>query len=410
MQISGIHMNPYSNTVNFSGISDSEKQTKNYAPKEHESFNAMLGVTALAASGIAAIALRGKHNALKALKELTLKAEEFSNLKLKNIDIDLFEKVGKFEDGKAFIGDKLYTGNIYTKNGYKMTYEKGILSHSETDIDLFKKVGKFEKGKAFIGDKLYTGDIYTKNGYKITYENGVLSHSETIATTQSREPVKFKDYNSEGKLIFSRNNDYKYVGRIKDTEVEYLEDGTIVKTQKRVCGGRILRGEDIITTIKPDGTITRLEQNLSKTSRGLGQNIIFDKTTNLKTGEFKLTKNKIEPRESYIGLKGSTIRSTKIVDGQKVYERVGKDGKVTSWTNQYDAKTGVAIQTIKNPDGRITTKMRDKNGNVLDIDGGFYRYYNAKDPSMYTPYGSGGTSKKVMQAYIKNSGLPFVIE
>jgi hypothetical protein len=367
MEISKTHINPCSNAVNFSGRKVSEEnQAKTYETKENKSFNTMLGVTALAASVVAGLALRGRHNALKALKEATSKAEEFSNLKLKNLD-----------------------------------------------IDLFKKLGKFEKGKALLGDKPFTGSIYTKNGYEISYKDGVLQSSQSITRVYG-EPDKFKTYDS-GKLYYSRNNDYKYVGEIKNTRYIRSNDGTIVRIQQR--GGyydKVLpESNDIITTIKPDGTITKLEQNLEKYRSGLEHKITYDKTTNLNTGEVKLTKKEIKPYEFTTRPK-DTIRKTKTVDGQKVFERVGKDGKVTSWTNNFDKETGIATQTIKEPDGSIVTKMRDKNGNVLTDYGNRYRYHSTTNPEMseystINPYGVLGTSKENMQKFIQEQGLPFVI-
>jgi hypothetical protein len=373
MEISKTGMNQCAKAVNFSGkkVYD-EDQSQIYETKENKSFNTMLGVTALAASAIAAIALRGRSNALKALKETAQKevatmVDEVSNLKLQNLDIDLFKKIGKFDKGQALVGDKLYSGNIYTKNGYKMIYEDGILRRSET--------------------------IASKNG----------------------EPAKFKLYNSDGKFICSRNNDYGLVDNIKDTYMERLEDGTIIRTQKRgYYDGQLQpQSRDIITTIKPDGTVTKLEQNL-ETFRFGEQKITYDKTTILNTGEIKLTKKEIKP--FWDTAPRDTIRKTKIVDGQKVYERVGKDGKVTSWTNNFNKETGIATQTIKEPDGNIVTVMRDKQGNVLTHNNklNWYTYHSStnidmKKYSTKNPYGILGTSKEEMQKFIKENGLPFVI-
>lgn len=232
-------------------------------------------------------------------------------------------------------------------------------------MDLFKQYGKFEKGKAILNGKPYTGKLYTKNGCEISYHNGVL--------TMSKSPKAVKSYDSNGQL-YNIDHNYQLVGQTKQTMVIRDADGTVTITKRPggyynqfmdVKDGSFVPANerhDIITTIKPDGTVTRLTQNKEQYVPGLSQKFTYDKLENLNTGKVQVIKKGVKPYDDY-----SFSKQQRVVNGKKVTERLNDKGEVIkSWTTEYNPKTGVYTRNISK-DGKSTGRiMVDKQGNILE--------------------------------------------
>lgn len=289
---------------------------------------------------------------------------------------------------------------------------------SHLDIDLFKKYGKFENGKAIFNGKEFSGSIYTKNGGELTYSLGMLEKAKTPKATK---------YYYKGELC-SADHNYQFVGNIKQTKIDRLKDGTRVITKRR--GGfdnKFLdenlpadKNHDIITTIKPDGTITRLTKNLEQKDK-LGKKFTYDKIENLKTGEISLTKKKVEKNEYFDFCPYSDIKRKVVIDGKKITQELNSEGKVIrQWTTEYNPKTGVSVQKIEYPPRPESTRyaviMSDKKGNVLEhTPTGLYTLKGSKIDEIGrrmrpkdNPYSTMCDIEKVREA-IKELKLPFEI-
>ncbi len=287
------------------------------------------------------------------------------------------------------------------------------------DMDLFKQFGKFEKGKAIFNGKEFTGSIYTKNGYELRYYGGRLS--------ESKGPRGIKYY-SDGKLRAIEHN-YYFVGDPKTTIVERHADGTRVITKKRGgydnkyldndINGNYKQGDknhDIVTTIKPDGTVTRLTRNLETYANGLEQKYTYDKLEHLNSGKRELIKKGVRSTVSF----HEPMRQQRIVDGKKVTEELNEKGEVIeSWITEFNPKNNVSSQVFTEKGKVPRTIFRDKQGNVLEKCGAdentWYYFWNENKPNMgkystLNPYGSGaGVSKEKILELIQKENLPFEV-
>ena len=276
---------------------------------------------------------------------------------------------------------------------------------SHLDMDLFKQFGKFENGgKAILNGNPYTGTLYTKNGCEISYSNGVL--------TRSKSPEAVRYYDSNGRL-YSIDHNYRLVGQTKQTVVERGADGTVTITRRPggydnrfmdARGGYLIPANErheIITTIKPDGTVTRLTQNKERFVPGLQQKFTYDKLENLNTGRVQVTKKGVEFYEN-----GGSFKRQRIVDGKKVTEQLNDKGEVIKyWTTQYNPKTGVYTRQEFGRNGvSIGITIVDKQGHNMLVESlGDYTLYCGNQ--VYNL----GTSKDTVLEFIEAKGLPFEI-
>jgi len=291
---------------------------------------------------------------------------------------------------------------------------------SHLDMDLFKQFGKFEKGKAIFNGKDFSGMIFTKNGCKLTYHNGLLQKSE--------RPGAFLKYYNNGKL-YTIKHDYHLVGQPKETLVERLSDGTRIITKKRGWHdnkfmdldqyGHYLgadKNHDIVTTIKPDGTVTRLTRNLETRARGIEQKYTYDKLEHLNSGKVEYFKKGVESTNYF----RDPIKQQKIVDGRKVTEELNDKGEVVrSWITEFNPQNGVSAQIITEKGKVPRTIFRDKQGNVLEKcsngENTWYYFWNENIPEMgkcstKNPYGSGlGVTKDEILKLIEEKGLAFEV-
>lgn len=289
---------------------------------------------------------------------------------------------------------------------------------SHLDIDLFKQYGKFNKGEAIFNEKPFTGTIYTKNDCEMTYINGVLRDAKGNNGTKHYDNAKL-----------STIVHYNFLpGAPKYTNVSRFPDGT------RIISKRILdcsfNGEihllpdshNIVTTIKSDGSVTRVTGGVRRLAKEMNGVFICDKIENLTTGEVKFVKKGFEPLKF-----GNGFRLQKIVDGKKVTEQFNSTGELhRTWTTEFNPETQVSIQTIKRPIGRIESIIqRDKNGYVLAYDpegspgnrgcGPSYRLWSVNPTeSKLSQYSlrnqfERGVNKEEMKKYILENDLPFQI-
>lgn len=290
---------------------------------------------------------------------------------------------------------------------------------SHLDMDLFKQFGKFEKGKAVFYGKDFNGRIFTKNNCELIYSDGYL--------TKSIGPNGTKYYD-KGKL-YRIDHNYRTVGAPKTTLVERQADGTRIITKMRGGFdnkyldldqyGTLLKGDknhDIVTTIKPDGTVTRLTRNLETYAHGLEQKYTYDKLEHLNFGKRELIKKGVESSNYY----HIPMRQQKIVDGKKVTEELNQKGEVIkSWTTEFNPKNNVSSQIITEKGKVPITIFRDKQGNVLEKCGSgeniWYHFWNDNNPKMAqfsteNPYAIAiGVSKEQILELIKKEGLPFEV-
>lgn len=269
---------------------------------------------------------------------------------------------------------------------------------SHLDINLFKKFGKFEKGKATFNGKPYSGTIHTENA-ELLYNNGIIERSTSGTITRY--------YDQAGNLTERINRGTPSIGgrgeRWFRTTVERLEDGT--KVIKKYEHPSLSRNKDhhIITTIKPDGSITRLTTNKESIYTELNNQYTYDKLENLNTGEVTLIKKGSKINE-FANIPKNARRKV-VIDGKKVTQELDTKGNVVrSWTTEYNPKTGISTRNIDNGSKII---MRDKKGNILETNGVSYslkigsrsfngRYYDT-------------LRKADAQELIQKFGLPFKI-
>lgn len=316
----------------------------------------------------------------------------------------------------ASVGIYLATkGKVKPNNVVKPTLPENL---SHVDMDLFKKFGKFEKGKAIFNGKEFTGHIYTKNGTDLIYHKGIIEKS----TGSFGEK-----FYSDGKLRVI-NHKYRCVGDTKQTVVKYLDDGTRVTTEK--LGGyhdKFMDADqygkylddalnhDIITTIKPDGTITRLTKNKTHYNLKLNKNYTYNQLEHLNTGKREVFLNGSEFRDKFYS---KNLKRRSVVNGKKLVEEIDKNGNVVkSYTTEFNPKTGISTQNITEQGRRPLLVQRDKNGYVLkkiNDDSPLYYLWDSKE------FGSGmarhstandylGVSKEKVMEFIQKEGLQFVL-
>ncbi len=167
-----------------------------------------LGLSALAAVGIAAVAIsRGK----KAPSELS---------------IDDFRKIGKFDKGVATVKGKPYSGVINVtnkKDKYALEYANGVLKSSTKYVD----GGEF-KGYKF-GLQPYSKKVYTEKDGVRTVENFYRDYSQKVAEVWL--PSGRKTIITDKKIV----NEYKNIlGDTLQDVVEKQQDGTWKKTFQEV--------------------------------------------------------------------------------------------------------------------------------------------------------------------------------
>lgn len=318
----------------------------------------------------------------------------------------------------------LAAGGVYIATRGKKTLVTQVKPNipenlTHLDMDLFKQFGKFEKGKAVFNGKDFTGSIFTKNNGELKYYNGLLQKAKT--------PNSVKYYH-DGKLYRIEHN-YSTVGAPKTTLVERQADGTRIITKMRGGYdnkyldlneyGHLLKGDknhDIVTTIKPDGTVTRLTRNLKTYARGLEQKYTYDKLEHLNSGKRELIKKGVESSNYY----HTPMRQQRIVDGKKITEELNEKGEVIkSWTTEFNPKNNVSSQIITEKGKVPITIFRDKQGNVLEKCGSgeniWYHFWNDNNPKMAqfsteNPYGAGlGVSKEKILELIQKENLPFEV-
>lgn len=228
----------------------------------------------------------------------------------------------------------------------KPTLPEGL---SHLDIDLFKQIGKFDKGKAFVNGKGFTGKIYTKNGCELSYSDGCLYMSKALGIPKDQGVIMQrmlaprlvfeKVYSNSGNKL--RCIEHKRPGNPYSVVIDRLSDGTRVSTKTYD------RNLSVITTIKPNGEITRLTKGC-KNYNTILQPYTYDKLKYLNTGKVEVTKTGLLPRFD----RPIEIKRHKIVDGKKVTEVLNKKGEVTkSWVTEYDPKNKVFQQIITTKDG-----------------------------------------------------------
>jgi len=295
--------------------------------------------------------------------------------------------------------------------GVKPTIPENL---SHLDVDLFKQLGKFDKGKATLAGKEFTGKIFTRNGCELTYSKGILQSSKSARATKTY-------HNGKLRVI---NHNYTNVGGIKQTVVDRMSDGTRVITKRRGgYDGRFMDADkygnyiegamnhDIVTTIKPNGEVTRLSRNLENYKTKM-QPYAYDKLEHLNNGKIEVTKKGLLPKYD-----STKIKQHKMVDGKKVTEELNEKGEVIrSWVTEFNPKNKVSSQIITE-NGSQTTLFRDKQGNVLkkagDGKNAFYSFWNENSKefgqfSTKNPYNH-GVSKEKIQEYIQKNGLPFEV-
>ena len=204
MNVNSVSSPAFQSTQNTNGTTnsiDSKKDIKEVI-KDNKGKIA-LGLSALAAVGIAAVAIsRGK----KAPSELS---------------IDDFKKIGKFDKGFATVKGKPYSGviNATNKEGkYALEYADGALK-SSTKVD----GGEF-KGYKF-GLQPFSKKVYTEKDGVRTVENFYRDYSQKAAEVWI--PTGRKTIISDGKVT---KEHMSLTGDILRDVVEKQQDGTWKKT------------------------------------------------------------------------------------------------------------------------------------------------------------------------------------
>ena len=213
MNVNSVSSPEFQSTQNTNGTTnsiDSKKDIKEVI-KDNKGKIA-LGLSALAAVGIAAVAIsRGK----KAPSELS---------------IDDFKKIGKFDKGVATVKGKPYSGviNVTNKEGkYALEYADGVLKTSTKYVD----GGEF-KGHKF-GLQPYSKKVYTeKDGVK-TIE--FFDYGNVSRRNENGQNIREIDWlPSRHKTIITDNKIVKeHKSSLGDTlqdVVEKQQDGTWKKT------------------------------------------------------------------------------------------------------------------------------------------------------------------------------------
>lgn len=101
-----------------------------------------------------------------------------------NINIDTFKKIGKFENGKALIGNKSFTGYIHSPSA-DMFFKKGNLVKSKIPGVGYKKYfyrsnGKLYSVASYVDDKIQKETyIFDKSCLSFTHFDGYMKGKRT---------------------------------------------------------------------------------------------------------------------------------------------------------------------------------------------------------------------------------------
>ena len=232
----------------------------------------------------------------------------------------------------------------------KINGSEGVLKRLKNiDINDFKTVGKFEKGKAVIDGQGFTGVINTPNA-KMTYKNGELLKSEL-----SNGTVKTYDYRngSLSKVFVDKPNNY--------TETLVKNADNSIKIERKI-NSELVNGRGVWyeTKVTPDKQVSKLkieQYNIQDHKFKNGELQALRKTTDLKTGKSKLEYRTPKWRSDV------KYKEHIMVDGKEV-TAVFKDGKF-QYANHttFNPKTGVLTeQQFVMQDGKLvpTNKFRQK--------------------------------------------------
>lgn len=233
------------------------------------------------------------------------------------------------------------------------------------DVNDFKAVGKFEKGKATIDGNGFTGVIHTPNA-KMTYKNGELLKSE-LSNGMVKTYTKTYDHRNGNlsQVFVDKPNNY--------TETLVKKGDGSIKIERKINSELVNdRGVWYETKVTPDKQVSKqkIEQyNIQDYKFKNGELQALRKTTDLKTG-----KSKIEYRSPKYGSRVK-YKEHIMVDGKKV-TAVFKDGKF-QYANHttFNPKTGVLTQQdFVMQDGKLvpTNKFRQ-----IDKKTGVTLYYEA---------------------------------
>ena len=236
---------------------------------------------------------------------------------------------------------------------------------NKLSVEDFKKVGKFDKGKALIGDKGYTGEIFTKDGTKILYENGLLKSAENHKKSLAENFRKTYSYLENGdKKIF----DYK----ISD---DVLKKATTIKPDKRVIIDNFVDTDRILSTGK-NGIVTATEfKPVAKDGKKFFQKIesVFVKNSGFKNGEpvnYKritdLSTSKVSLERINSQAEESLIKvPVKLADGRKGKAFYNGKEILNKTVGTYDPATNTVIKEHLYPNSNTRSiSIFDKNKNL----------------------------------------------
>lgn len=362
----------------FKGKNENLNEKANHSTNQTK--NTLLGLGALAALGVASVFMHNKALVKKAAQEL----EQLKNST--KLNLNDFKKVGNFDKGVATIDGKGFNGQIVTPKTV-LEYKDGVIQKSQ----------------------LNTGDIKTYCNF---------------------EGTKHYEMKPDGKLK-TDGSVLKYVTiNGKTTGIHRYKDGTVViesqpnKAVSTPYYDKKNPGVWLNTTVKPNGSITRLETiqaNISHPNFRNGKIQPIKKVTDLETRNVLEMGNRVP-----LSVHPNRYKQHVFVDGKKV-TAVYENGKFEYANSvEFNPKTGVYkkqyykldnngklipknsyCETDKNTGAYLTYELENGNKTKLYFADPYNGTYKSKckihDGSRYT------TDIEQIKKEIERMGLKFTV-